>query len=114
MNIPISSSTSIPKEEKTAPNDKNRPVQKLPIYFNFDSTKWENIPEEKIELWKEAYPACQILIELKKMAVWLIENPTKRKKNYGAFIARWLSKCQDAGGSKGQEKPLNFPRAGEK
>ena len=38
------------------------------------------------------------------MAVWLIENPTKRKKNYGSFIARWLTKAQDRGGTKKTEQ----------
>ena len=93
------SDTSIKNKEVIAPKDKN-PSKPKSIYFNFDNSEWENIPDSKTKLWKEAYPACDIEIELKKMAVWLIENPTKRKKNYGSFIVRWLTKTQDRGGTK--------------
>jgi len=86
---------SCSEPEKTA----SKPSPK--INYNFESFEWENISEKDIELWKEAYPACDIEIELKKMASWLDSHPTKRKKNYKAFINNWLSRQQDSGGTKG-------------
>ena len=87
-------------EEKRVPSSKTRSGPPA-ITFNFESEGWENIPESKIMRWEEAYPACDIQLELVRMADWLIENPTKRKKNYGAFISRWLSRQQDKGGTRG-------------
>jgi hypothetical protein len=60
-----------------------------------------NITPRDIESWGEAYPACEIKIELAKMATWLNANPKLRKKNYRRFINNWLSRAQDQGGTKG-------------
>lgn len=50
-----------------------------------------------MELWKEAYPAVNIGQEMKRIAVWLDANPTKRKTSGGMkrFITTWLGKAQD-------------------
>lgn len=71
------------------------------ILFSFSSLKWEGIGEGDKDGWKTAYPACDIDIELNKMAEWLKANPNKRKVNYRRFINTWLSNSQDRGGTKG-------------
>lgn len=71
------------------------------ITFCFKTDSWLHILPKDIQRWKETYPACDIDYELKKMADWLIANPTKKKKNYKSFISRWLTSTQDKGGSKG-------------
>jgi len=70
------------------------------INFNFESQEWENIQDNKITLWKSAYPACDINTELNAMKAWLIENPERRKVNYGKFIVNWLSRSQQRGGNR--------------
>ena len=85
---------------------KNQKKQK--INFNFETSEWENIPKDKIELWEKAYPACDIKLELNAMAAWLIANPEHRKSNYERFIVNWLSKTQQRGGNK--FKTTNFER----
>lgn len=74
----------------------------MKINFNFDSKAFVNITDADKEAWKAAYPACNIEIELNRMAAWLIANPDKRKIRYGRFIVNWLSRSQDKGGSNGQ------------
>lgn len=61
-----------------------------------------NIPVDNIALWQDAYPAVAIEQELKRMISWLESNPTKKKTKRGIkrFINNWLSRTQDAGGSK--------------
>jgi len=86
------------EKNKRAPNDKN-PSKPPSISFEFDGGYWTGITGKDKELWFKAYPACDIDQELMKMADWLISNPAKKKKNYRAFISRWLSKEQDRGGS---------------
>jgi hypothetical protein len=92
----IRSENNIRKERTTR---KKSPPQKMS--FNFSTKEWEGITEERKEPWKKAYPACDISLELSKMAAWLIENPDKKKIRYGRFIINWLSRSQDRGGTRG-------------
>ncbi len=73
---------------------------KLEIIFNFSTKEWENITEEDKKIWKEAYPACDIEQELKKMKAWVLSAGAKgHKKNWVKFITNWLSRSQDNGGT---------------
>jgi len=79
---------------------KNKSEQKPKINFNFSTSKWENISEENKKLWNEAYPACDIELELKKMKAWILSAGAKgHKRNWLKFITNWLSRTQDKGGS---------------
>lgn len=74
------------------------------IYFNKNLKVWEAISQEDKDGWKEAFPACDIDIELAKMREWILSNPTKGKKsNYRRFISGWLTRAQDSGGTKGDK-----------
>lgn len=70
------------------------------ISFNAESNCFENIDDAQKKLWKEAYPAVNLEIELSKAIVWLKANPTKKKSNYNKFLSGWFSRCQDSGGTK--------------
>jgi len=62
---------------------------------------WQGITPERLALWRKAYPACDIEIELARAAAWVLENPAKGKKsNYGRFLTNWLSRTQDKGGTR--------------
>lgn len=69
--------------------------------ISFQNLKWEGIGEGDKQAWAKAYPACDIEIELAKMAEWLKANPNKKKSNYRRFITNWLSRAQDHGGTWG-------------
>lgn len=73
------------------------------INFSFEFEKWEDITEKDKKHWRDAYPACDIEIELNRMKAWLLANPKKRKKDYKRFINNWLSRTQDKGGTRTQE-----------
>ena len=68
----------------------------------FEEGVWGGIRDDEISAWSEAYPACNVLGELKKMAEWLKANPDKKKFRYRRFIVNWLSRTQDRGGSGSQ------------
>lgn len=70
-----------------------------------DKTTYD-VPEPKISMWAETYPAVDVRQELRKMAAWLDSNPTKRKTRRGIerFINSWLSRQQDRGGTYGQRQ----------
>lgn len=63
-----------------------------------------DVCQSDIDVWKELYPAVDILQELRKMKGWLDSNPTKRKtkKGISRFINSWLARTQDNGGRRTQ------------
>ena len=65
-----------------------------------DNTIYD-VPLEKIEIWRKAYPVVNIEGELYKMIAWLESNPTRRKTKRGinSFINNWLAKEQNRGGT---------------
>jgi len=68
---------------------------------------WENITDKDIEDWEDAYPACQVKIEIKQMRQWILSNLRKgRKKNYRRFITNWLSRSQERGGTRIKDKGI--------
>ena len=70
--------------------------------ISFQGLQWTGIGESDRADWAQAYPACDIDAELRKMAEWIKANPKKGKKsNYRKFIVGWLSRTQDGGGTKG-------------
>jgi hypothetical protein len=76
------------------------------LIFNLQTTEWEGIGDKDLVRWKEAYPACDIKIELARMREWILSNKQKGKKsNYRRFITNWLSRAQDRGGTKGGFAP---------
>ncbi len=59
------------------------------------------ITHDDIDGWADLYPAVDILQELRKMRGWCDANPRKRKTKNGIrrFIASWLAREQDRGGT---------------
>ena len=58
-----------------------------------------DVPVDKLEIWKSAYPAVAVESELKKMVAWCESNPERRKTRRGitSFINGWLNRAQDQG-----------------
>jgi hypothetical protein len=61
---------------------------------------WEPT-EQKIDTWKETFPNCDVEAELRKMALWLEDNPARRKtaKGLPRFCSSWLTRANEMGGS---------------
>lgn len=57
------------------------------------------VREAQLAQWREAFPGVDVLGELRKAKLWLMENPKKRKTflGSGSFVLRWLGKAQDQG-----------------
>lgn len=78
-----------------------RKESKEDIAFNFDQGEFLFITEKDKEIWKKAFPACDINLYLHQMAAWLLANPNKIKENYKRFIVNWLKEEQQRGGTRG-------------
>jgi uncharacterized protein YdaU (DUF1376 family) len=74
---------------------------------------WHGITPEDRQEWAAAFPAAVIDQELAKATAWLKANPSKAgKRNWRAFVVRWLTRCQDHGGTNRQagRKPEDYDR----
>lgn len=45
--------------------------------------------------WRLAYPAVNIMHEVRAAHAWEVANPLRRKKDRARFLANWLARCQD-------------------
>jgi hypothetical protein len=72
---------------------------------------WEGItPGDRAE-WAVAFPGAVLEQELAKAAAWLKANPQRAgRRNWRAFLVRWLGRCQDKGGT--NREPGNRPQTG--
>jgi len=106
--IPVQDKISkdkISKDKIYSSDLKDKSEQKSKINFNFSDKEWKNITEEDKKIWGDAYPACDIEQELKKMKAWILSAGAKgHKKNWLKFINNWLSNTQDRGGTKTNKK----------
>ncbi len=77
------------------------PIVAIPLV---DKTEFP-VTQIMVEEWQEAYPAVNVVQELREMRAWSFANPTNRKtaKGVQAFVNRWLGKEQDKG--RGQPGP---------
>jgi len=61
---------------------------------------WQGITDADRADWANAYPGAVLGQELAKATAWLKANPSRAgRRNWRAFIVRWLSKCQERGGT---------------
>ena len=61
----------------------------------FDGSSFQNI-NGQLNVWRAAYPAIDIDIEIRKAAAWLNANPKNKKSQYARFINAWLARAQDS------------------
>tara|TARA_R100000278_G_scaffold69056_1_gene54778 strand:+ start:703 stop:1164 length:462 start_codon:yes stop_codon:yes gene_type:complete len=67
---------------------------KMPLpYQNRVENFFKAIDKNIMDVWGEAYPNVNVKNELIQAKAWLISNPNKAKKDFKAFINRWLSKA---------------------
>jgi uncharacterized protein YdaU (DUF1376 family) len=61
---------------------------------------WSGITDADRQGWATAYPGAVLDRELAKASEWLKANPSRAgKRNWRAFLVRWLQRCQDQGGT---------------
>ena len=56
-----------------------------------------DVPESKILEWEEAFPAIDVRAEVRALAQWAEDNPSRRKVNVISWISRRLSAKQEHG-----------------
>ena len=89
------------QESKRCPEQPKTSVSGLPPVFTLPSLGGDEyqISPALAQQYSEAFPALDILGELKRMKVWLESHPKNAKKNIPSFMVRWLSRAQEKSGS---------------
>jgi len=88
-----------------APQRRKRPRTHDAIRWTPDGG-WQGIADADRGQWAVAFPACDLRAELARMHQWLIANPAKaHKKQWRAFVLRWLTKSQEKGGGATSSRP---------
>jgi hypothetical protein len=80
------------------------------IVFDYDASRFDQVPLGLVEQWQQAYPAVDVVSELRRMEAWASANPVNRKSNWQRFIVNWLTRAQDRAGRSG---PRGGPPAAE-
>jgi len=65
------------------------------IVFDYDAGRFQDVLPELVEKWQKAYPAVDVLSELRRMEAWASANPVNRKSNWQRFVVNWLTRAQD-------------------
>ena len=71
------------------------------IVFDYDAGRFQHVLSELVEKWQKAYPAVDVLSELRRMEAWASANPVNRKSNWQRFVVNWLTRAQDRAGRGG-------------
>jgi len=80
------------------------------IAFDYATGRFDQVPSALVEQWQQAFPAVDVLSELRRMEAWASANPVNRKSNWQRFIVNWLTRAQDRAGRGG---PRGGPPAAE-
>jgi hypothetical protein len=93
------------KEQPAAPVPTSKPATpsrsraKSAVSWAADAG-WSGIADADRRGWATAYPGAVLEQELAKASEWLKANPKRAgKRNWRAFLVRWLQRCQDNGGT---------------
>ena len=81
--------------------DRDREREKEELCFDHAKRSWLNITEEDKKSWAEAFPACEIDVELAHAREWLLgAGPRGQKRAWRKFIVGWLTRTQKDGGTR--------------
>jgi hypothetical protein len=84
------------------PTSKPKPVRSpaKPAVSWSSESGWQGITDADRSEWVAAFPGAVLDQELAKATAWLRANPTRAgRRNWRSFLVRWLSRCQDQGGT---------------
>lgn len=91
-------SDSLIAEGSGTPQSVEPPAITIPLV---DKSEYP-VPDRMVSEWALAYPAVDVMQQLREMRAWCIANPANRKTARGiqSFVVRWLGKEQDKGGGR--------------
>ena len=71
------------------------------IYFDRDKGVFIGITQKDIDVWANAYPAVDLVIETNKAIAWIYSaGPKGYKSKWYSFLNGWYNRAQNSGGNK--------------
>ena len=85
------------KEKKPKPDDNPEHYAVLREYLSMGKELQERRVTGKVQWqWNQTFPDPEWVLQQMNMALaWEASNPARKKKNFAAFITRWLTKAWD-------------------
>jgi len=81
---------SVDEEQKKSESKSSK------VGFDYATGKFTNLAgTQYLDIWADAYPAINLIQEIKKAAAWLLSNPKNRKTDLPRFLNNWLQKAQN-------------------
>jgi hypothetical protein len=77
------------------PSTNSRVSKRAKPKIEFDGTQFSGITIETRTMWRDAYPALDIELEIRQAQAWLYANPRNLKSNYAKFLTNWFKRAQD-------------------
>lgn len=96
-NIRQESYDSSPEQSAIAAGEASCSPLPVAITLPLNTGDEHPVTQGEVEIWKDLYPAVDVMQALRNMHGWLLGNPKKRKTKHGIgrFIQSWLAKEQD-------------------
>lgn len=96
-NIRQESYDSSPEQSAIAAGEASGSPLPIAIMLPLNTGDEHPVTQGEVEIWKDLYPAVDVMQALRNMHGWLLGNPKKRKTKHGIgrFIQGWLAKEQD-------------------
>lgn len=69
-------------------------INNYTINYNYSTALFEGINGE-VDIWKDKYPAIDVVAEIKKAEGWCFNNPKNKKSNWKTFLGKWMARSQD-------------------
>jgi hypothetical protein len=74
---------------------------------SFDQETGFTVSERVRARWREAFPACDLGIELAQAHSWVMAKwPERRKTDWHRFVVGWLTRAQNQGGTRGAPRAV--------
>jgi len=91
------------REEAEPPSSKSKTKTKRPrkpspsarIKFDARTGDLVGIDDTDIARWTAEFPSVDVAREIRMAALWLVDHPDRRKKNYASYLTRWMRRQQD-------------------
>lgn len=95
VSIALAPAASHPPVARSAPPSVDHGVIAVPVQGGGEFA----VDDEQLMAWQQAYPAVDVLQQLRHMRQWCLANPRRCKTRRGvrAFITGWLAREQDRG-----------------
>lgn len=88
--------TNNQKPDNQKPRTKKQQQAATGVGFDWSAGDWTGIDEARKQRWRDTHGVEDVDTELKKAALWVLDNPDKPRERYAQFLTNWMSKAAES------------------